>query len=333
MLGDKLKKLRERKGLNKKQMAQELGLQYMTYCRYENDEREPNNEILIEIANYFDVTIDYLIGNSLKLDIYPHEYETAEIRCPVCGCENVHFVRIANVEFESEKSNGGAIEFRCEDGHLFYYVFETLKGCSYIVNFGKDAVTTCQTSNLPYDSGISSLKEIELSELYNSLDNYGKEAVESILRIEYNRCNAGNQNTSLLVGRRPAVVVLVRDDECRLLHASKPPCRRLHHHDVAQGHLHAPPPERLPYLVAQLPAVDEEQHQLAVFRGTSGDLCHNDRFSAAAGKHNAGCLVSRPPGMACLLYQILLIRPQYAHGHSSPFLIVAALTEGFSPHS
>lgn len=196
MLGDKLKKLRERKGLNKKQMAQELGLQYMTYCRYENDEREPNNEILIEIANYFDVTIDYLIGNSLKLDIYPHEYENTEIRCPVCGCENVHFVRIANVEFESEKSNGGAIEFRCEDGHLFYYVFETLKGCSYIVNFGKDAVTTCQTSNLPYDSGISSLKEIELSELYNSLDNYGKDAVESILRIEYNRCNAGNQNTS-----------------------------------------------------------------------------------------------------------------------------------------
>ena len=131
-----------------------------------------------------------------------------------------------------------------------------------------------------------------------------------------------------LVGRRTAVVVLVRDDECRLFHAAEPPCRRLHHHDAAQGHLHAPPPERLPYLVAQLPAVNEKQHQLSVFRGASGDLRHNDRFSAAAGQHNAGCFVSRPPGLACPPHQIFLICPQYAHNHSSPssfFLIAAPL--------
>ncbi|WP_302338370.1 helix-turn-helix domain-containing protein [uncultured Ruminococcus sp.] len=190
MLGDKLQKLRERKKLNRKQMAQELGLQYMTYCRYENNEREPSNETLIAIANYFDVTIDFLIGNSLKLDIYPHEYENAKMKCPHCGCENIHFIRVMDVEFENEESSGGAIEFRCEEGHIFYYVFETLKGYSYSMNFGEDAITVPQQKCLPYDSGISSLFDIGLSELYNSLDEYGKAAVESILKIEYNRCNS-----------------------------------------------------------------------------------------------------------------------------------------------
>lgn len=44
--------------------AKALGLPYTTYINYEKGYREPNSEVLIQIANYFDVTVDYLIGNT-----------------------------------------------------------------------------------------------------------------------------------------------------------------------------------------------------------------------------------------------------------------------------
>lgn len=193
MLGEKLKELREKKGFNKKQMAKELNLQYMTYCRYEGNEREPNNETLISIADYFNVTVDYLIGNGIRLDVYPREYEQAKIKCPVCNYPNIHFVRTLGVEFDNEKSSGCAIEFFCEMGHNFYLVFETFKGTTYCVNFGENAVDVNIPEEYIYDSGIYSLDEtLELEEnnkKYKKLDSYGKKAVDTILDIEYERCN------------------------------------------------------------------------------------------------------------------------------------------------
>lgn len=203
MLGDKLKMLREKKGLNKKQMAQELGLQYMTYCRYEGNEREPSNDVLISIADYFNITVDYLIGNTLKFDIYPREYEEFEMKCPECGCENIHFIRTMAVEFGNEKSNGCSIEFYCEEGHNFYLVFETFKGCTYSMYFGKNAAIAKPLETSAYDSGIYSLEDAFVEGIfeqkmkeYKSLDSYGKKAVESILNVEYERCSNRHMNSA-----------------------------------------------------------------------------------------------------------------------------------------
>lgn len=64
MFDNRLTKLREEKGLNKKEIAKELSLPYTTYLNYENDEREPSSETLIQIAKFFDVSVDYLLGIS-----------------------------------------------------------------------------------------------------------------------------------------------------------------------------------------------------------------------------------------------------------------------------
>jgi len=64
MFDDRLKKLREKKGYNKKQMAAALNLPYMTYVHYENNEREPNSEVFLLISKYFGVSIDYLMGRT-----------------------------------------------------------------------------------------------------------------------------------------------------------------------------------------------------------------------------------------------------------------------------
>jgi len=60
----KLYELRNSKNLSMMQVAKELQLPYTTYVNYEKGAREPSSEVLIKIANYFGVSVDYLIGRS-----------------------------------------------------------------------------------------------------------------------------------------------------------------------------------------------------------------------------------------------------------------------------
>ena len=58
---NRIKELREAKGISMKEAARRLGLPYTTYVNYEKGAREPNSEALIKIADFFGVSIDYLI--------------------------------------------------------------------------------------------------------------------------------------------------------------------------------------------------------------------------------------------------------------------------------
>lgn len=60
----RLKKLREEKEMNMKEVARALSLPYMTYVNWEKGEREPNSDMLIKLADFFGVSIDYMIGRS-----------------------------------------------------------------------------------------------------------------------------------------------------------------------------------------------------------------------------------------------------------------------------
>jgi repressor LexA len=62
MFDDRLKMLRQKKNLNMKQAAQQLGMPYTTYVGYEKDEREPNSEVLLQLANFYNCSVDYLLG-------------------------------------------------------------------------------------------------------------------------------------------------------------------------------------------------------------------------------------------------------------------------------
>lgn len=62
MFDNRLRLLREERGLTQKQVAEALKINPRTYASYENNEREPNSEILISISNLFDISVDYLLG-------------------------------------------------------------------------------------------------------------------------------------------------------------------------------------------------------------------------------------------------------------------------------
>lgn len=59
-----LKQLRESKGLSQLQLALKLGLNQNTVSRYENGQREADYQTLIMFADFFDVSVDYLIGRT-----------------------------------------------------------------------------------------------------------------------------------------------------------------------------------------------------------------------------------------------------------------------------
>ena len=63
-IGDRMKKLREEKGLMQQDVCNALDIEQSTLANYENNRRVPKTDILIEIANYYGVSLDYLVGRT-----------------------------------------------------------------------------------------------------------------------------------------------------------------------------------------------------------------------------------------------------------------------------
>lgn len=62
--GIKLKKLRITKGLTQMQLAEILETSKSNISKYEAGSVEPNLDTLLKISAFFDVSIDYLLGNT-----------------------------------------------------------------------------------------------------------------------------------------------------------------------------------------------------------------------------------------------------------------------------
>lgn len=62
----RLKKLRKEKKISQLKLALDLNMNQNTISRYENMEREADYETLIKFADYFGVSVDYLLGRTDK---------------------------------------------------------------------------------------------------------------------------------------------------------------------------------------------------------------------------------------------------------------------------
>lgn len=59
---ERLRSVREQRNLSQKQVADYLGITSQAYGYYERGERNPGSDNLRKLANYFDVSVDYLLG-------------------------------------------------------------------------------------------------------------------------------------------------------------------------------------------------------------------------------------------------------------------------------
>ena len=58
----RIKELRNKNKISQKDFAKIIGAAPNTVCNWENGNREPDNDTLIKISEYFGVTVDYLLG-------------------------------------------------------------------------------------------------------------------------------------------------------------------------------------------------------------------------------------------------------------------------------
>lgn len=62
VFAEQLKTLRKINGITQKELAEKLKIKQNSYSDWENGKSEPNIEMLVRIADYFDVSLDYLMG-------------------------------------------------------------------------------------------------------------------------------------------------------------------------------------------------------------------------------------------------------------------------------
>lgn len=79
-LGERIRELRTKKGLEQKELADILKVHKGTISNWENDKRNPDNEMLSKIADFFSVSVDYLLGRENPLSILRDYYNSNETK-------------------------------------------------------------------------------------------------------------------------------------------------------------------------------------------------------------------------------------------------------------
>ena len=67
----RIRDLREDQDLNQTQIAQILGMSQTGYSKYETGDNDIPTSILIKLANFYDTSIDYLLGQTDCKKRYP----------------------------------------------------------------------------------------------------------------------------------------------------------------------------------------------------------------------------------------------------------------------
>ncbi|MCY9664510.1 helix-turn-helix domain-containing protein [Paenibacillus alginolyticus] len=62
--GDRIALLREKRGLTQEELSNKIGISRAALSHYETNRREPDYETINKIANFFNVTVDYLLGRT-----------------------------------------------------------------------------------------------------------------------------------------------------------------------------------------------------------------------------------------------------------------------------
>ena len=64
ILAERLIKLRSERKISRREVATYTGMTERTYQRYENAERDPSAPALLALADFYDVSADYLLGRT-----------------------------------------------------------------------------------------------------------------------------------------------------------------------------------------------------------------------------------------------------------------------------
>lgn len=80
MIGERLIELRKDMGITQKELSERLFINYRTYSGYERNETEAGDDFKIKLAQFYNVSVDYLLGISNN----PHPIKSGDeyVRLP-----------------------------------------------------------------------------------------------------------------------------------------------------------------------------------------------------------------------------------------------------------
>lgn len=69
IFAEKIRGIRENSDMSQTEIANMLKISQRAYSHYEQGDREISLDSLVKIANYFNVSIDYLLGRTNKKEV------------------------------------------------------------------------------------------------------------------------------------------------------------------------------------------------------------------------------------------------------------------------
>ena len=73
MIFKNIRALREDRDIKQREIAEALGVSQNTYSQYENGVIAFTDQVLLKLANYYDVSVDYLMDRTNVKDPYPNK--------------------------------------------------------------------------------------------------------------------------------------------------------------------------------------------------------------------------------------------------------------------
>lgn len=98
VFGKNLSFQRKNKKLTQLHLSKELGVHESTVSNWEHGFREPNLDMLIMISKYFDVSIDYLLSNTVSI---PEHHIVVNEKFPGC----IEYLYKVSKDSNTEKCN------------------------------------------------------------------------------------------------------------------------------------------------------------------------------------------------------------------------------------
>lgn len=82
MIGNKLKELRTQKGYTIVQLCKELEMNQNTYAKYERNERDVSTDTLSQLADFYEVSTDYLLGRTTVKQMATEKTDPVDVNSP-----------------------------------------------------------------------------------------------------------------------------------------------------------------------------------------------------------------------------------------------------------
>jgi transcriptional regulator with XRE-family HTH domain len=170
MIGERIKMLRSEKGLTMKDMAEMFDLSISAWNKYEKNEAEPKLDNIVKMADFFNVSLDFLMGRTNIRDKKIVEKSNI-LNSLLKGFESINMGDPSNMQFVIENLTSSLEAYNKEKVNE-----ESLQMLLKVINeiiiyFNDLAYSNITVSNSDFHSKILTLHNETLSEVIKTMNN------------------------------------------------------------------------------------------------------------------------------------------------------------------